>query len=386
MILLITTTSLLAVIPLVIYIYYKRKHSYWRRRNVPFISPSFPFGNISDFVLRKSSILHLFRSLYFRSKSLGYKYVGVYLYARKGLIIVDPTLAKRILATDFQYFHDRDIYYDEKNDPLTANLVAITGQKWKSLRAKLTPTFTSGKLKNMFKTVMNCGDELKLYLSDNVNDPKGIEIKDVLSRFTTNVIGRCAFGIECDTLANPNTDFSKYSQKAMTQSLRDVLKLAVYKNFPRLARFFKMKVVNEEVSKFFINIVQQTIEHREKNNVQRNDFMQLLIQLKNNGQLKQEQDDGRPQEAKPSDVTLTFNEIAAQSFIFFLAGYETSSTVTSFALYEIAQNGAMQEKLKQEVLETIRKYDGEITYDALVEMEYMEKVILGTYTQTVITS
>jgi cytochrome P450 family 6 len=32
-----------------------------------------------------------------------------------------------------------------------------------------------------------------------------------------------------------------------------------------------------------IAIVKKTIEHREKNNVQRKDFMQLLLQLRNTG-------------------------------------------------------------------------------------------------------
>lgn len=68
--------------------------------------------------------------------------------------------------------------------------------------------------------------------------------------------------------------------------------------------------------------MRETIEHREKNSVIRNDFMQLLIQLKNHGKL----------EGESIEVgKLSINEIAAQSFIFFAAGYETSSTAMSFA-------------------------------------------------------
>lgn len=365
--------TLLILLPLVLYIYYKRKHSYWLNRNVPFLEPSIPFGNLGAFVLRKTSIMRLLRDFYFECKLKGHKYTGIYLYARKALFISDPRLIKQILTTDFHYFHDRDIYYDEKNDPVTANLISLTGQKWKNLRAKISPTFTSGKLKTMFHTIFHCAEELSSVFHKYTNGP--VEIKDLLTRFTTDVIGSCAFGIECNSLKDPNTEFRKYGKKVTRQGVTDVIKLVIYKNFPRLAKFMKLRVISADVSNFFIDVVKQTIDHREQNSVVRNDFMQLLIQLKNNGQL--EDDDNLKISKNLSDFKLSFNEIAAQSFIFFLAGYESSSTVTSFALYELAVHEDMQQRLREEILRVRSKYDGKITYEGIMEMSYMEQIILG---------
>lgn len=42
----------------------------------------------------------------------------------------------------------------------------------------------------------------------------------------------------------------------------------------------------KETTEFFIKAVKDTFEYREKNNVQRNDFMQLLIELKNKGRIE----------------------------------------------------------------------------------------------------
>jgi hydrogenase maturation factor len=47
---------------------------------------------------------------------------------------------------------------------------------------------------------------------------------------------------------------------------------------------------------------------------------------------------------------LTMNELAAQCFVFFLSGFETSSTTVNFALYELATNSDIQVNLKQEVI------------------------------------
>lgn len=40
-----------------------------------------------------------------------------------------------------------------------------------------------------------------------------------------------------------------------------------------------------------VRIVKDTIEFREANNVQRKDFMQLLLQLRNNGEVNEDSND-----------------------------------------------------------------------------------------------
>jgi hypothetical protein len=50
----------------------------------------------------------------------------------------------------------------------------------------------------------------------------------------------------------------------------------------------KLNVFDPKVSKYFRNMVQDTVNYREKNNIQRNGFMQLLIQLKNEGKVEEE--------------------------------------------------------------------------------------------------
>ena len=69
----------------------------------------------------------------------------------------------------------------------------------------------------------------------------------------------------------------------------------------------------------------------------------------------------------------------AQSFIFFIAGYETTSSTVTYFLYEMAIHPDIQEKVYNEILETSKKPGG-ITYDRIVnELEYLHMVFSGQW-------
>lgn len=74
---------------------------------------------------------------------------------------------------------------------------------------------------------------------------------------------------------------------------------------------------------------------------------------------------------------LTDSLIAAQAFVFFLAGFETSSTTMSNALYELALNQDVQKKLREEINTFCAKNNRELKYDDIKEMEYLDKVFKG---------
>lgn len=58
-------------------------------------------------------------------------------------------------------------------------------------------------------------------------------------------------------------------------------------------------------------------------------------------------------------------------------GFETSSTTMTFALYELSLNQDVQEKLRSEIKEVISRHNGQITYDAMMEMKYLQMVLDG---------
>jgi cytochrome P450 len=67
----------------------------------------------------------------------------------------------------------------------------------------------------------------------------------------------------------------------------------------------------------------------------------------------------------------------AQAFVFLIAGYETSASTLSFAMYELAINPEIQQRLRAEILEVLRKHDGKLTYDGMQDMSYLDRVVSG---------
>ena len=71
--------------------------------------------------------------------------------------------------------------------------------------------------------------------------------------------------------------------------------------------------------------------------------------------------------------------LTAQAFVFFAAGFETSSTSMSHALFELALHPDMQNTLRNEIKEVIKMNDGKLTYDAIKNMKYLDKVFKGKH-------
>lgn len=111
------------------------------------------------------------------------RYFGSYAFYKPGLVIADPDLIRHVLTREFNHFHDRGLYCNEKVDPLSGHLFFLAGSKWRNLRAKLTPTFTSGKIKQMFSTVVENGEKLSDYLRPIAEKREVVEFKEVIARW-----------------------------------------------------------------------------------------------------------------------------------------------------------------------------------------------------------
>ncbi|XP_058130760.1 probable cytochrome P450 6a14 [Anopheles ziemanni] len=357
-----------------VYLFLRHRYNYWTRRGFPTIpNQRLLFGHVKGInTERHASCVTL--ENYQALKSRGEAFGGINIFVIPAVVPVDPEVIRAILVKDFSVFHDRGQFADPEADPLSGTLFALEGKAWRTLRQKLTPTFTSGKMKQMFGTILEVAERLGMHVDEHVHEGR-MEMKDILVRFTTDVIGTCAFGIECNTLKDPNSDFLKYGGMVFKQKMSTMIKIIFILLARGLSKRIGVKITDAGVERFFMNLVRETVEYREKNNVQRNDFLNLLIQIKNKGSLS-EQNEGHV--GKGEEIGMTMNELTAQVFIFFLAGFETSSTTMNFCLYELAKHPDIQDRLREEINKAIAANDGQLTYDVTMGIEYLDNVINET--------
>jgi cytochrome P450 family 6 len=75
------------------------------------------------------------------------------------------------------------------------------------------------------------------------------------------------------------------------------------------------------------------------------------------------------------------DDFVAQAFAFLAAGFETSGTTMSFALYELAMHSDLQDGLRGEISRVMAKHQDVLTYEGIQEMSYLDMVVSGEGTR-----
>ena len=156
----------------------------------------------------------------------------------------------------------------------------LEAEKWRPLRTKLSPIFTSGKLKEMFPLIADCAKNLEMHLNKLVERNEPVDCRDLAGKFTTDAIGSCAFGLEINSLRNENCEFRKISTKMFRPSVKQAIRDLCREFTPSLYQLIGSYLQIKDIDDFYINLFTSTMKYREENNVVRPDFVQLLMELK----------------------------------------------------------------------------------------------------------
>jgi len=151
----------------------------WEKLNVPYVKPILLFGNFLNVALGNDHPLEFYNKIYFEFADR--RYGGLFQMRTPYLMVRDPEIINDVLIKDFSSFSDRGLYTDFETNPLANNMFSMENPQWKTIRNKLTPAFTSGKLKAMYDQIKECGDELMKYNDiDLIKNGNEIELREIV--------------------------------------------------------------------------------------------------------------------------------------------------------------------------------------------------------------
>ncbi|XP_060696804.1 cytochrome P450 3A21-like [Hemiscyllium ocellatum] len=287
------------------------------------------------------------------------------------LSILDLDLVKIIFVKEcYTLFTNRRDF--GLNGPLTESIMVVEDDHWKRIRSVLSPTFTSGRLKEMCPIISHYAENLVKHAKKKAKLNESADMKDFFGAFSVDVITSTAFSVDVDSISNPNDPFVKNAKELINFSLFD-LSMIITVLFPSIIPILEkmgVSVFPKSATDFFMKILKDLKAKRQNGMcTDRVDFLQLMV----DSQVTNKQNN----DSKSRDKALTDTEILAQALTFIFAGYETSSSTLAFAAYKLAMHPDVQTKLQQEIDETFSN-KAPATYDGVMKLEYMDMVISET--------
>lgn len=366
---------------ILLHLYHKIKYGHWARQNVPHLKSRMIFGS---FTFTGKPLQEVECEAYNKYGRLYGRYDG----ETAVLTVAEPSLLKRILVKDFHLFMNRrDMRFNDR--VMDNTLFALEGDDWKRVRSVVSPTLTSAKLKRMLPLMEDCTNVLLENIAKATEEKKSVDCQRLFGAYTIDTIAKCAFGMTINSLLSEDDPFVDKAKRLLDCCLgwRTVLTMVC----PRIMKWFRFRLLNPETTEFYQKVIHQLVEERKKIRG-REDFLQLLLDSQNDTQDQNNNDikskcvdasytkdsviDQFPTtDTKTAAKGLSRDEFIAQCVTFFMAGYDSTTSLLSYAIYNLAVNPDYQQRVVEEMESVLQKHDGVLNYECLSELKFMEAVL-----------
>ena len=363
------TVGLIVLLLTLVYLYLTRNKNCWKGKGIPSMSYHFPMGN-AGLEFFKKPFHQTSAELYETTKKAG-GCVGMVDWVGPALSVTDPEIIKAVLVKDFETFPDRRVASFSAGIGIMGKMMtSLHGQEWKDVRNISTPTFSTGKIRSTTGILVEQANILAEQLFKESSQADGeINMKEVIARYTMDTIASVAFGLNADSIRNPESPIAKKAtdlRKPM--SSWKFLRFVILTNLPSFItkRYDTSKlIINNDAIEFFANISRRTIKEREEHPEQRrNDYLQLLLDSRKDDSQKRK---------------LTDDEIIAQCILFFFAGNDTTSNALTWAARLLAFYPAVQERVQAEIDDNLHSDNDNITFDMInSNMPLLDRVLAET--------
>ena len=349
--------TVIAVCAAALYSFFSVKYRYWKTRGIDGPEPSIPFGNS----LRPKNTP--WQDVDMQQIEKHGKVFGIYQGLTPVLLVADPEILKDILVRDFSSFADRVGSFHKIQKQ---SLISTNGKRWRDQRTIISPTFTSGKMKAMHHLMKSAISNLQQYMDSKMeNGSAEFNNKELFGDLTLGVIAICAFATDTNAHQKHGDNiFVKQTKEFFNFNYFKVLISTIIPQFVK--KWAEFQINPQEATNFMIHMSRSILEQRKemgKNNLV--DLLQLML-------------DAETKSADGHVDKLTDEEIIANIILVLIAGYETTSSLLTYATYSLAVNPEIQDRLRQEIEEAVSADGGEIKYDSIMNLKYLDAVINET--------
>ncbi|KAJ8680138.1 hypothetical protein QAD02_015925 [Eretmocerus hayati] len=351
--------SILISIITIFYWYLTKTYNHWSKQKIPCLpSRPFPgFGHILPIITLRQSLHDFSLKAYHASEA---SVIGFYFTRKPAIFVRDPELVKSVLVTNFSSFRNNAIQFNKELDPVMANHPFFTGNPdtWKVSRARAVNHLSNRKLGQHFNIINQVCSKMDLHLSQKFEEKFMVEceLKDLFSKYTSEIVANAAFGIEGQSFEdNPDKwAFVSVTKTIFEPKLTNNLRQMLIFYLPEVANLLRLRFLQESTDEYLRESLKNILKQRKLMDIAPNDFLQFCIE---------------------TNVENDVDKIIADIITFYFDVYETSSTALATVFYHLSKNQNIQEKLREHITSVMEKFEGEITYEALKEMNYLEQII-----------
>ena len=263
-------------------------------------------------------------------------------------------------------------------------LTQLNGNKWKNVRQKFSPIFTSAKLKNMASLLKTTSYHLVKELAVHAKSGNEVNLENIFELFTLDSIAKCAFGFDAQFFENTNSTFVKYSRTFNKMSGKEMAKLLAFRipGAVFLKSLFKFNIHKTQEIRFFSDVLRSSLEDRLRTNTRRDDVVDLVLDLTKEMKKQKHEDENKNKVLVNGEHDITDTDIKtllSTGMFFIAAGTDTTATTLAFAGHYLAKHEQIQEKLQAEIDAAYEECNDEIPdYNTIQGMGYVDQIIHET--------
>ena len=359
------------VICVSLYVYTAYKQSLFRRLGIPGPRPT-PFLGTLPELIKKG----LFQMDVEAVEKYG-TFFGSYMGNIPTVMVSDPDIIKAVAIKQFPDFQD-------KNQSVaipkfwTMSIGHATGQHWRFLRTTLSPAFSPEKIRKMEPIINKYLENFIEVVDKKVAESGVLDLEPVFAALSLDVICSSAFGIELDSQKNPDDTFVKNARAVFDFNLATQPFFFLNFLFPESKHVLKHFNTTDSKAIIYIKEITQKIidERRQTGASDFNDLLQLMIDGHQDSESHDDDDSEGFQFDGIKKRPLTDDEILANSVLFLLGGYDTSSKALTWLAYCLATNIEAQDKLIDEIERDLG--EKKPSYDTVFKLQYLDMVLSET--------